>query len=405
MSGLTSWLRAGSAWWWSLGLGLLAFDFLSLPVFRWRASAAYVLFSLAALCLAWAEKREFGTRVFLYRLHDSVIYSPWKFLLLYFLWISVFSPFTASPLASFVYATNGWMSLFLIGVSAQFIFCERTVTGIFLLPERLALAFRVYAVTVSLLMANTLLHLFFPASPLPLVMSQQAGLFLYFSMGLPFLLWDFIKDGRRLLPRFLSLFTIWIGTVAVMLIGRKVNYAALALILGGVLALFVFKKIRPRRSLQLGFGVAACAVFLASLLAYTLRSQAPWGNALEQARLGMENQVRGTFGRGWEILVSSRFVGEGVGVTEIHGIWGRIMAEAGVVGAALYAGFFINLLWDLYRVRHSQRVVVSNVALLSVGVFLALLGHYVENPYGAYVWVWYSIWACFASTPKKRKLA
>jgi hypothetical protein len=56
-------------------------------------------------------------------------------------------------------------------------------------------------------------------------------------------------------------------------------------------------------------------------------------------------------------------------------------------------------------VRHSERVVVSNIALLSVGVFLALLGHLVENPYGAYVWVWYALWALFASTPKKRALA
>jgi hypothetical protein len=47
-------------------------------------------------------------------------------------------------------------------------------------------------------------------------------------------------------------------------------------------------------------------------------------------------------------------------------------------------------------------VVVSNIALLSVLSFVFFLSHYVENPYGAYAWVWYSIWALFASTSKKK---
>jgi hypothetical protein len=388
-----------------LGLGLLAFDFVSLPVFRWRASAAYLLFGIAAACTAWAEKREFSTRVFLYRLHDAVIYSPWKYLLLYFLWISVFSPFTASPLASLVYATNGWMSLLLIGVSAQFIFCERTVRGTFLLPDRLALAFRIYALTVSLLMANVLAHIFSPSFPMPLLVEGQANLFLYFTMGLPFLLWDFVKDGRRLLPRALSLLTVWLGAITVMLIGRRLYYLALALALSGVLGFFLFKKIRPHKPLLLGAGVGACAVSMAALLAYWLRRQAPWGAALDHAQNGFESRMRSTFAPAWESLVSSRYLGKGVGITDLQGIWARVTAEAGVVGLVLYSGFFLALLWDLYRVRHSQRVVVSNVALLSVGIFLLLLGHYVENPYGAYVWVWYSIWLIFASTPKKRAAA
>lgn len=401
-SSLTSRLRAAAAWGWSIGLGLLAFDFLSLPVFRWRASASYILFGLAAFCTAWAEKREFSTRVFIYRVHDAIIYSPWKYLLLYFLWISVFSPFTASPLASLVYATNGWMSLMLVGVTAQFIFCERNLRGTFLLPERLALAFRIYAFTVSLLMANVLVHIFLPDFPLPLLVEGQANLFLYFVMGLPFLLWDFVKDGRRLLPRALSLFTVWVGAVTVMLIGRRVYHLALALILSGVLGFFLFKKLRPRKPLLLGAGAAACAVLIAVALAYFLRQQAPWEYGLNLARIALENRMRGSFAPAWEALVSSHYLGMGVGVTDLRGIWARVTAEAGIVGLLLYSGFFLALIWDLYRVRHSQRVVVSNIALLSVGVFLLLLGHYVENPYGAYVWVWYSIWALFAATPKKR---
>jgi hypothetical protein len=399
---LTAKLRTASVWAWALGLGLLAFDFFSLPVFRWRASAAYILFGLAAAAVAWAEKREFSSRVFIYRLHDAVIYTPWKYLLLYFLWVSVYSPFTEFPLASLVYATNGWMSLFLIGLSAQFIFCERTVRGAFLLPARLSIAFWVYALTLSILMANTLLHIFFPSLPLSPLAAEQANLFLYFLMGLPFLLWDFVKDGRRLLPRALSLFTIWSGTITVMLIGRRLYHVALALILGGVLGFFLFKKLRPHKPLLLGIGAAVCAVAMAAGLAYFLRSVAPWEASLDNARIAAEGRVRATIIPAWEALRQSHFLGLGVGVTEMRGVWKRVIAEAGVVGAIFYSGFFLALLWDLYRVRHSQRVVVSNIAFLSVGVFLVLLSHFVENPYGAYIWVWYALWALFAATPKKK---
>lgn len=366
---------------------------------------AYVLFGFAALSTAWAEKREFGTRIFLYRLHDLLIYSPWKYLLLYFLWISVYSPFTASPLASLVYATNGWTSLFLVGVTAQFIFCERNVRGVFLLPARISLAFWVYALTLSFLMANTLLHIFLPEFPLPPTLSEQANLFLYFSMGLPFLLWDFMKDGRRLLPRALSLFTIWAGAITILLIGRRVYQVALALILAGVLSFFLFKKIRPRRPLLYGVGAAACAVLVSLFLAYFLRQPGPWEPALSLARAAVEDRFWASWAPAWRALVGTGYLGKGVGITDVRGVWARVLAEAGLVGTALYGGFFLSLLWNLYSVRHSPRVVVSNIALLSLVVFVLLLGHYVENPYGAYVWVWYSLWALFASTPKKRKSA
>lgn len=399
---LTSRLRNFSVWAWALGLGLLAFDFFSLPIFRWRASAAYILFGLATGAVAWAEKREFSTRVFIYRLHDAVIFSPWKYLLLYFLWVSVYSPFTEYPLASLVYATNGWMSLLLIGLSAQFIFCERNVRGVLLLPARLAIAFWVYSLTLSMLMSNTLLHIFLPGFPFSPLAAEQANLFFYFLMGLPFLLWDFVKDGRRLLPRTLSLFTIWSGTITVMLIGRRLYHVALALILSGVLGFFLFKRLRPHKPLLLGFGAAGCAVAMAAGLAYFLRTEAPWEAALASARIAVEDRVRATFSPAWEALRQSHFLGRGVGVTDLRGVWKRVTAEAGLVGALFYSGFFLALLWDLYQVRHSQRVVVSNIAFLSVAVFLVILSHFVENPYGAYVWVWYGLWALFASTPKKK---
>lgn len=399
---MTQKLRDGAALAWSLGLGLIAFDFLFLPVFERRASASYLFFALATVLTAWAEKREFSSRVFLYRLHDAVIFSPWKYLLLYFLWVSVFSPFTESPLASLVYAANGWMSLFAVGISAQFIFCDRSVNGVVLLPARLALAFVVYCASVSLLMLNALAHIFAPEFPLPIFVNEQANLFLFFAMGLPFLLWDFVKDGRRLLPRWLSLLTVWLGTITILLIGRRVYHAALALILAGVIGLFIYKRIRPRRTLLLGGGAAAGAVLVALLLAATLQSHEIWNDTLELARKGMESRMHGTLVPAWDALVSSGFLGKGVGVTDLHGVWARVMAEAGVIGAVFYLAFFLALLWDLFRVRRSSRVVVSNISSLSVVIFLLLIGHFVENPYGAYVWVWYAIWALFASTPKKR---
>ena len=83
----------------------------------------------------------------------------------------------------------------------------------------------------------------------------------------------------------------------------------------------------------------------------------------------------------------------------------RVLAEAGIVGFLLYLGFFLNLLRDLYRVRRSSRVVVSNVSFVSMAIFLVLVSQTVENPYGAYVWVWYALWALFGSTARKKRQA
>ncbi len=398
---LTAFLRQLSLWAWSLGLALIAFDFILLPVFEWRASLSYIFFGIAALAVAWAEKREFGTRVFLYRLHDAVIFSPWKFLLLYFLWVSVFSPFTQAPLASLVYAANGWMSLFAVGVSAQFIFCERTNHGTLLFPQRLRWAFFVYSITVSVFMGNALLHLFFPDTAWPLLVNHQVNLFLYFTLGMPFLLWDFLKEGRRLLPRWFSVLTMWLGTVAILLVGKRIHFAALSAVLFGVFGLFFYKRIRAK-ILVLGLAATAVAILLTVVLAATLRNQPIWDHSLELARQAMENRMKNSLAPAWDAAVASNYLGRGVGVTDLRGVWSRVLAEAGPIGLLFYASFFLMLLRDLYRVRHSSRVVVSNVSAVSLGIFLLLLGHHVENPYGAYIWVWYALWALFASTSRKR---
>lgn len=400
--GFTGKLRSAACVLWSLGLAVLAFDFLYLPVFEWKASASYLFFASAALVTAWAEKREFGSRVALYRLHDATIYTPWRFLLLYFLWISVFSPFTESPIASLVYATNGWLSLFAIGINAQFIFSERALHGIVLVPSRLKIAFWCYCFTVSLLLANVLLHLFFPNSAVPMLVGQQANLFLYFTLGLPFLLWDFLKEGRRMVPRWLSGLTVCMGSVTALLLNQRFFLAAIILSVAAIFALFILKRIRLRQALMLagllsGWAVAAGLGLLLLLDREGLR------HALELERTALAERMVGNFSLAWDALVQTHWLGKGLGILQLRGIWTRVLAEAGIVGFILYVSYFLNLLWDLYRVRRSTRVVVSNVSFVSLAVFLVLVGLYVENPYGAYVWVWYALWALFGSTAKKQQ--
>lgn len=400
----TAKLRSAACVFWSLGLAVLAFDFLSLPVFDWKASASYFFFTAAALVTAWAEKREFGSRVAAYRLHDAVIYSPWRFLLLYFLWISVFSPFTARPLASLVYATNGWASLVAIALTAQFIFSERTIHGIVLVPERLSIAFWSYCLSVSILLANVLVHLFVPSPAFPMLVNEQANLFLYFTLGLPYLLWDFLKDGRRLLPRWLSGVTVLTGAVTILLLNSRFYLAAIALSVAAIFGLFVYKKIRLRRALLLGGFIAGWGLAFGLLLLIAVE-QLGYSQLLESERIALTDRMRGNFMAAIDALAYTRGLGTGLGLTSLRGVWTRVLAEAGLVGFALYLAFFLNVLFDLYKVRRSTRVVVSNVSFISLAVFLLFVSFYVENPYGAYVWVWYALWALFASTAKKQRAA
>jgi hypothetical protein len=343
----TTTLRTAAAWAWSLGLASVAFEFLRLPLLKWEVSLSYGFFVVAALLVIWAEKREFGTRVLLYRAHDALIYSPWKYLLLYFLWISVFSRFTPDPLASLLYAANGWLSLLAVGIAAQFIFCERSPRGPVLLPARLRLAFFAYGASVSLLLINSLLHLFVPWLPLPMLVNEQANLFLYFCLGLPFLLWDFIKDGRRLLPRWFSLLTVWMGTVVTLLLGRPFFQLALGVCLAGVLAMFFYKRIRPSRALLLGALVSGVSILLVAALTAYLGSEEEWSTALHAARDALEGKLRGRVSETISILVGTNFLGSGLGITQVRGVMPRVLAESGLLGFVLYLGFFLNLVWDL----------------------------------------------------------
>lgn len=400
--GFTGRLRMAATWAWCLGLTTLALGFLSLPMLGERVSLSYVLFGLAAFGAAWAEKREFSTRVFLYCLHDAAIYSPWRFLLLYFLWISIFSPFTEHRLKSVVYAANGWFSLFAVGLTAQFLFCERGVRGAALLPERLRIAFLCYATTLAFLFLNQLVQLFSPEHSLRFLGGEQVNLYLYFVIGLPYLLWDFLKDGRRLLPRWLAGLTVLLGCAAAVLIGRKFFTAAVLLSIGALFSLYVYKKVHMRRIVGVALLASGAGVLLVGGLNVLLGSAMEWREALEAARYAVASRMGGSFHSALEILEKTNYLGQGLGLAPFRGVWSRVIAEAGVIGFLLYGAFFVNLLRDLYQVRRSSRVVVSNVSVISLGVFLLLVSHYISNPYGAYVWIWYSIWALFAATPKKK---
>lgn len=399
---LTSFVREAGAFAWCLGLVVIALDFLAVSVLGRPASLSYPFFLLAALLAAWAEKREFGTRVALYRVHDAVIYSPWKYLLLYFLWISVFAPFTANPVPSIVYAANGWLSLLTVAVTAQFLFCERGLHGAVLLPKRLRLAFRVYCGTLLLLLVSTLLHLFWPDLPFGLRVDEQANLFLYFTIGFPFLFWDLLKAGRRLLPTWLSFVTILLGSATVLLIGRRFYQAALAAGVAGVLAFFIYKQSKWQKTMWRGAALGSLVAGAVAALSAALAASDLFGRALDYARRLMEERMSSSYLPALATLRDSSYLGQGIGLSSFRGVWPRLLAEAGVVGFALYSAFFVSLAWELYRVRRAARVVVSNIALVSVGVFLAFVSHYVENPYGAYVWVWYSLWAVFAAAARRK---
>lgn len=385
---------------WSLGLTAIAIDFFSFPILQWQASLSYIPFSISFLLLIWAEKREFSTRVFLYRLHDILIFSSWRYFLLFFLWISIFSPFSPDPVASILYSTNGWLSFFVVGVSAQFLFLEHRPESIYLLPNRLSFAFRVYAISLCILFLHVLLTMTIDSN-FPVFVSKKENLLLYFVMGFPFLLWDFSKSGRKLIPPYLSFVSLLLGVVTTLLLGRKFFSLVLICSVAGVFSLYVYKKAKSRPYI-LGSIVLTAGIFLTAIMGAFLKSDEIRAWTLQKVRSELEMNLSSRILPTWSALVDSGFLGKGVANSNVSGMWFKILSETGVVGTILVGCFFLSLLWRLFSVRKSNRVVVSNISLVSVIVFLGLISIYVENPYGAYVWVWFGIWAVFAATEKKR---
>ena len=402
---LTFQLKEIATWAWCLGLAIIAADFSSFTFLDRKISFSYFFFAVSfGLCL-WAEKREFGTRVLLYRLHDGLIYSPWKYLLLYFLWTSILALFSSDPLASALAAANGWVSLLAIGLTASFLFCERGSFGDALLLARLRRAFVVFSLGSIVLMGSVVFHLLFPSVLPAMFVEKQVNLLLYFSMGLPFLLWDFLRDKPRLLRRWLSGGAILLGTGITVILGKLFFLIIFLFSFGCLFSFYLYKKIHLRNFIILSALGVFCLLAIGLSFEKILIQQEIPRLALLDLQDAVKEKMYGPAKDLIQFWLNNRIVGQGPGMMPMKGVWLRILVESGIVGLFLYTAFFLDLLWALFRVRRSSRLVVSNITFISVFVFLLLTSHFVENPYGANVWIWYAIWVMFSQTSRKREKA
>jgi O-antigen ligase len=174
----------------------------------------------------------------------------------------------------------------------------------------------------------------------------------------------------------------------------------------GLMAIGVYKKIRLGRALS----YLAILCLLGINLVFIISKIPELGGAREiigAPRVLMEEKISRRIPDIHSAIQSLRetnFMGTGVGAADIErGVWLQILAETGIAGLALHLAFFISLLLSLYSIRRAREVVVSNVAFLSVLIFLLILSHYPQNPYGAGLWAWYALWGVFASTYRKRE--
>ena len=410
VSKLTPALRTCAAFLWSFGLASVAFDRVYLfSAGEQNAKVAYLFFGLAAAACCWAEKREFGTRVFLYRLHDIAVSGPWQYLLLYFLWVNLFAPFTVNPIQSVVYALAGWFGLASVGFTAQLIFCDRGTRGIALVPSRLRLAFLSYNFSVLALSLSYLLARLAPDLGVLPLFENRVDALIYFTAGFPFLVWDFANPKRQLMPRALVALTAMSMMAALFLMRELVFLAAALSAPAALLAIGIYKRIRLQRSLAVF--AALCLLGINGVFIYSQIPATSTARELIDARLGesamqVERKLRSYVPELHETvatLKSTHFLGAGVGSSNIpRGVWLQILAETGVVGLALYLAFFASLIHRLVTIRHAQQLVVSNVALISATIFLVFLSHFPRNPYGTGIWIWYALWAAFGSTRWKR---
>lgn len=381
------------------GFFLTCAELFPLRIASYEGSAAYFAYGLAAVLCFWAEKREFSTRIALYRLHDLAVYTPWKYLLLYFLWTSIFSPFTEHPWRSLLFATTGWFSLVAVGFTMYFLFCEKSERGERLIVPRIAFFFRVFCYGLLLRFFLEAMRLLWPGFPAG-ASQERIGTYLYFCIGMPFLIWDFMNLRRRLAPRWLSGAVLFSGSLLLLLLGRKFFLLSLAYHFIFFAAVASYKRIKI-----LGHGVALVLLLLAAGgLALLWQHFEPVGGViLRESRNFVEGELKNNLGGVLESLKRSVYLGQGLGLTEARGVWKKVLLDAGIPGFLLYSLFFLSLARQMLLVRHSPRIVVSNVAFGSLGYFLLLASHFVKNPYGAYIWVWYSLWVIFALTHQKKE--
>lgn len=397
VAGFTAGLRSAGALLWCVGFFLVVFDLLGVDIAGWHIPLCFAFFFLAAGLCFWAEKREFSTRVALYRLHDLVIYTPWRFLLLYFLWINLFAPFTAQPVRSVVYAVGGWACLIAIGVTANFLFCERRPSGaILLLRDRLSLLFWGFGLAASAGLIAIISTRIWP--DFPVLMHDEANFFLFLLLGLPFLLWDLLLHGRNLLPRAFSAFVSLIVIAALVLTMRKIFWIGIVLVFAMMLALRIYKRMRYGRALLVFTTLLFCSIGLSLLLL-----KLPF---LQEQQQTLEARLNISVGDALRVALEHRLLGMGIAVSSNrNGIWAQILAELGFIGVAFYSGFLLNLLRDLYVVGREPRIVVSNVGLVSLVVFGVLVSHYYTNAYAPSIWVWYAVWTLLATSNVKKEAA
>lgn len=397
-----------AAWVWSFGLATIALDrFLYYDLGEYNLRLCYFLFSISALLVCRAELREFGARVALYRLHDLVIGGPWKYLLLYFLWVNIFAPISENPARSVIYATAGWFSLLAVSISAQFIFCEYRLHGTYLVPSRLHRAFSGYAIAICVLGLSFLINYFAPSILVTPFFEDNVHLLLYFVIGFPFLFWDFTNSKRHILPRYISGPAMMVAVATVFLIGHQVLF--IGLLTGPLLLMLLgFIKRVPLQRSSVGL-VILCLIsvnvaFLAGKHPKIIEARQKLIVPLEKNERQLKRKMES-----WEhtlqVARGSNFLGTGIGGSDVkNGVWNLILAEVGLMGLLLYVSFFGSLLRGLYLVRRARQLFVSHAALVSMVVFILFGSHYLNNPYGAAIWVWYAIWGLVAVTPHKQEV-
>lgn len=387
--GFTAGLRSAGAALWCVGFFLAAFERLNIELLGWGVPFCFVFFFSASFFCFWAEKREFSLRYALYRVHDLAIYTPWRFLLLYFLWINLFAPFSTQPMRSVIYALGGWSCLVMVGFSAQFLFCERSVSRpAVLLRDRLQLVYWAFCAVValgSIALATGQLDR----------VADEANFLFFLLLGLPFLLWDLLLRNQNFLPRGFSVAACVFIVGALAQTQRHVFLLGITVVLVSLLALRFYKRMRIREAFLISGTLAAAAGLLAYLGGYY--------PILEAGREALGARLTVSILDAFVVAREHNFLGAGIALSSNrNGIWAQILAELGIVGVLLYGAFLLNLLRDLYVVGREPRIVVSNVALISLGTFGLVVSHYYNNAYSPAIWGWYAVWALLASSRVKK---
>ncbi len=412
-SKLTVKLRYMAALFWSLGFALVVFDYFYLwEIKNINIRLSYLLFFLAGGACCWAENREFGLRVALGHFHDIATSSPWKYLLLYFLWVNLFAPFTENPQLSVLYACGGWFSLLVVAFSARLIFCEYSIRGVRLVPVRLKVLFSTYCISVILLSISYFIFYLLPGWGWSPLSRSLDGVSLYFLMGFPFFLWDFLNPKRQLLPKWLLALAIMCMIGTLFLLKNYLFLFGMALAVLGLLALGIYKRLRFIRSL--GYLSLLCLFFLNFLFLYSKIPTSHPAKGYIQGKLDRSKSVVSkevepvlkSLESVHQSLMATNYLGVGIGNGKLYrGVWLNVLSELGIIGLFLYSAFFVSLMRQLYFIRRSSEIIVSNIAFISLMLFLLIGSHYAHNPYSISVWIWYALWGILGTTHLKRPVS